>query len=499
MSNELINEKARGAMLSFAIGDALGWPFENVSKNLNRDNNQVNGFLKWVRRVRSPFWHDETVGAGEYSDDTQLVLAVGRSLLSENWVEHLKSKELPFWLTYERGGGRAILKAARGLCGGDVSSTEDLAKEYFAAGGNGGVMRILPHIIYHSDGTIEDIIDEVVEDVIISHGHPRAILGAACYTFAVHYLLQKDSPLSFAELAKVLHSERKRWGAAPNKARFSKWLDYAKSFCPYDFNTEWNRCYIEMRVALGNIISSLDEGFMSDDSKILESIGTFSKAGGAGDVSTLTAIYLFSKYVNAPELALGISAHLKDADTDTIAALTGGLLGAILGTEWIPYEWRNVQDWKYISALADSLVNKENSIGMDKIADSNCDSPIGKMKLISQVSIPSRYSIIKIEKYMLEYGQSIYIKSFSRKENIIDSENYAKHKKAISVMLNYTELRELTTNPLLSRITFRKVLQVLLGICEGKKTEEIAHVENVSKETVELLASYMLDKSEKSD
>lgn len=113
MSNiPTIEEKCKGAMLGAAIGDALGWPNE-FSKNEKRDAGPENKFYRWKRYTGGRYWrHDEEILAGEYSDDTQMILAVARSIITGEWEKNFSTVELPFWLEYERGGGRAVKNAA---------------------------------------------------------------------------------------------------------------------------------------------------------------------------------------------------------------------------------------------------------------------------------------------------------------------------------------------------------------------------------------------------
>lgn len=86
--------------------------------------------------------------AGEYSDDTQLLLAVARACLAGNqWLEHLRVVELPFWPTYQRGGGRAALTACRAWQDSSPPWASTKAASYFAAGANGAAMRIAPHVL----------------------------------------------------------------------------------------------------------------------------------------------------------------------------------------------------------------------------------------------------------------------------------------------------------------------------------------------------------------
>ncbi len=110
-------EKCKGAMLGTAIGDALGWPNEPRAKNRKKRIEVTDHFVEWTRSSNNPHWYDEKILPGEYSDDTQLTLSVARSIITGDWERFLAEKELPFWLRYERGGGGALLKAAKTLKG----------------------------------------------------------------------------------------------------------------------------------------------------------------------------------------------------------------------------------------------------------------------------------------------------------------------------------------------------------------------------------------------
>ena len=94
-------EKCKGAMLATAIGDALGWPNEPRSKNRAKKTKVMDNFVGWIRSSNNPRWHDEKILPGEYSDDTQLTLAVARSIIAGDWETFFAEKELPFWLNYE--------------------------------------------------------------------------------------------------------------------------------------------------------------------------------------------------------------------------------------------------------------------------------------------------------------------------------------------------------------------------------------------------------------
>jgi len=142
-------EKYTGALIGAAIGDALGWPNEQNSKNIRKNRNSIRTYVEWNRRAGGKYWpHEEKICAGEYSDDTQLIIATARSLLrGRQWSNFFRQAELPAWLKYERGGGgatkRAAQKWANNISPWDEKSNSPLEiKDYFMAGGNGVAMKM---------------------------------------------------------------------------------------------------------------------------------------------------------------------------------------------------------------------------------------------------------------------------------------------------------------------------------------------------------------------
>lgn len=423
----IIEDKCRGAMLATAIGDALGWPLEIRCKNQDKNPKLTGKFVDWIRSTNNPRWHAEKILAGEYSDDTQLMLSIARSIIAGNWEKFFAEKELPFWLNYERGGGRALLRAAKSCSQNNLQLWQTkFSNGYFSAGGNGAAMRILPHVIASSQNSdITTLILDIIKDTLITHGHPRAFLGAMCYAYALDYLKKKEAILEYGELVDALISGREYWTVKPDANIFGNWLNIAFQKCGYDFFSEWDISVNRMLRQLETIKAALRKGLMADDVKMLTNLECFGKASGAGDVAALAGVYLTSKYANNPVLAIKTAAYSLGADTDTIASMTGGLVGMLNGVEWIPTEWRTVQDFNCLVAMSDLLLsnNKKDEIeavvSLIKTTDSGWETtPIGKMKQVDFNSVPNgKQGQVIIKKWQTSLGQTLYTKSFQPNNN----------------------------------------------------------------------------------
>ncbi len=413
-------EKCKGAMLATAIGDALGWPIEQRSKNKARKPKASDFFVEWTRGCSQPAYHDERILPGEYSDDTQMMLAVARSIIIGGWEKHLAEKELPYWLQYERGGGGALLKAARSVSEKKVQLWQsNYTKDYFNAGGNGAAMRILPHVIAaKSSPDLLNLMLDVLKDTLITHGHPRAFLGATCYAYALNFLLRKDAVLEYGGLVSAVIEGQSIWGSFPNPELFGYWLGIANQYAGFDYVQEWKSVRDNMVRQFEYIKASLKKGLMIDDTKVLTDLECFGKVNGAGDVAVLAAIYLASRYANNPALGIKVPAFSFGADTDTLASMTGGLLGMLSGTSWIPPEWKRVQDYDCLVRTTELLLS-DNRIEAAKAELSEAKSPgsnwittpIGTIRLIDTKEVPNgKRGVVIIKKWQTALGQTLYTK-----------------------------------------------------------------------------------------
>ena len=351
------------ALLGAAVGDALGWPNEPNNQRLGHSRSGQKAapsgrFDEWERRVGGRFWASrEPVRAGEYSDDTQLLIATTRSLTRgvDGWFDWFARGELPAWLTYERGGGRATKAAAQAWAKRkapwEQTARQDVER-YFNAGGNGAAMRVLPHAL--TAGSMEQIRREVLANSIATHGHPRALLGALLYAAGLAIARQKTGSWQLGELLESVSAARWAWAEPPSSAEVP--LSWVKASALVSLNRDfgsWPQAVQEVEEALRVASGAVRRGALASDDSVLTEIGAKgSKIGGAGTISAVAALFLASRYAADPATALRVAAYEEEIDTDTIASMTGGLLGTMLGEAWIPAEWRHVQDADFLIQLA---------------------------------------------------------------------------------------------------------------------------------------------------
>ena len=372
-------DRFQGAVLLSTIGDALGWPTEFLDPNGNRKppfEVPVRDFVPWRKLVGGRWWgYEEKIAPGEYSDDTQLALAIARCI-TETGVfepERFAYEELPLWLQYERGGGKSVKTAARKLIGKNASWLHNFYKEddldYRSAGANGAAMRNLPvALVGVSDES--RIIKDSFLNAIITHGHPRAIIGAILFGLAVSYALTTSGDVKAEDFVEYLRSWIKHIGkAAVHDERITTWIRQWENDNGRDslsFKHLFNQTQQEALKYLDGILQ-----YKNTDSKTYYVfVGALDRSTkGSGLATVCVAIYLFLKYIDQPENGLTTAVNTFGSDTDTIGVFLGALLGAYHGMSAVPMRLLNkVQDRDYLLKTAKRLYSLAASDQQENLA-----------------------------------------------------------------------------------------------------------------------------------
>ena len=73
-------------------------------------------------------------------------------------------------------------------------------------------MRILPHCLLSATETnFEKIAKNIVANGVTTHGHPRALVGALAYGFAIWVALRETNTLQYGAILEKVLSEINSW------------------------------------------------------------------------------------------------------------------------------------------------------------------------------------------------------------------------------------------------------------------------------------------------
>jgi ADP-ribosylglycohydrolase/predicted enzyme related to lactoylglutathione lyase len=398
-------------------------------------------FEAWSKRSGGKFRpHEEKIAPGDYSDDTQLILAVARARLCDGrWWENLAFSELPFWTSYERGGGGATRRAATTLLSGTapwLSRKKEDVDRYFNAGGNGVAMRVLPHCLFHhTNESFDGLAVDILTDGVATHGNPRALVGALAYGYGLWTALKVRGTLGYGELLEKTRASKDIWSQLPDISdRWPHWRESANYFFG-DLEAAWSTVADEMDELLSITLAAISDGALAIDDETLEAIGCFnSKVNGAGTVAAAASLFLASRHAASPLEGISLAAQAEGADTDTIASMTGALLGAVVGSDWLSPLHHTVQDANYLTRMAERLrikaVDKEcrvNPLGKTEMesfyaelrgstSGQRIELPIGMDAVVSRHNgiVPKSAGLIADAWRLEAEGQTIFVKQLSQ-------------------------------------------------------------------------------------
>ena len=301
-------------------------------------------------------------------------------------------------------------------------------------------MRILPHALQSSQSSFEPISQAIMLNGLITHGHPRALLGAILYGFAVWHSLQRTGTLGYGELIETLISRFSEWSAMPSiDLEAPGWLLAAEQSLGRPYADLWTTTGQECLSLLNECQSAMKRGALALDEPVLRALGAFDKkVNGSGTIAAASAIYLASRYAADPLNGLMSAAFADGADTDTIASMTGGLLGTLVSAQWPRHFVEALQDHEYISQMALRLIEQGTIIAsLEDHTEFVSGSAIGQfekalpsMATSQEVTLPDRRKAILESKEQLptrvrnlaafrwklsvDDGQTIYVKKLER-------------------------------------------------------------------------------------
>jgi poly(ADP-ribose) glycohydrolase ARH3 len=325
MSPDKLRNKFRGSLLGVICGDVLGAPVEGLPAGRIRERfGRLTGIIPGED------------GVARYTDDTQMTLALGRSMLRQGKVDAADcAASYAACFDAARGYGRSagtIMTALRQGCSWSQSGTLLFPDGSF---GNGAAMRIAPVGLVYGTEPIDLLREAVRQAVYATHTHPEAIDGAVLLARSIG----RARDLAPQESAKLqaLWPELQELTSEPS-----------------------------LRDRLVLVRELLQQP--ASDAEAQRRLGS----GVRSRESVLFALFLALRYADQPLDGL-FAAVNAGGDTDTVAAMTGSVLGALHGAAIFPTEWLELLEAgedgvQGLLAVADGL----SELAMNRGALSGC-------------------------------------------------------------------------------------------------------------------------------
>jgi ADP-ribosyl-[dinitrogen reductase] hydrolase len=285
-----------GAIVGFAVGDALGMPAQFLTRNQIRRyyGKPIANFQK-----AHPGHASDFLPEGSYTDDTQMMLVTGECLIESGRMDPARQAEalLSWYLNTERHRTpmRANIRACKHLAAG-----KGWTRSGVFSSGCGAAVRMPPVGLLLLSNP-EALVKAALDDCTITHTEPRARAGAVAVACLIARLAQMTAKCSPGD--QVLETADRLAPIDQDMAAMLRWITQITHLPPEE--------------ALFEIGTSADS---------LEAIPA--------------AVYCFLKFPQQYEHAVLAAVNGGDA-ADSIAALTGSFVGAMCGIEVIPENWRS--------------------------------------------------------------------------------------------------------------------------------------------------------------
>ena len=287
--------KFKGGIFGLLIGDALGVPYEFCKPE------EISNIDKIEYEPPEGFEKSYDVPSGTWSDDGAQALCLLESLITKklfdiyDFAERLRKwADEGLWavdnIVFDIGSQTrsALLSYERG------ESPLKSGLIYPNGKGNGALMRVLPLALWHK-GTDKELVKDAHKQCLITHGHICNQVCCAFYCLVVRELLYNNSFFQSAyenALAKI-------------RTIYSDTPEYKQE--------------LELNIFSHDIIEGKGTGYVVDCLK-----------------SAFMVINQSNSYEEVVKKAISLG-----NDTDTTAAVAGGLAGVIYGYKNIPTRWIN--------------------------------------------------------------------------------------------------------------------------------------------------------------
>ena len=355
--SEAYLDKIRGCFVGGAAGDALGYAVEFQKED------QI--FQRYGNRGITEYKSDHLSGKALISDDTQMTLftangllvgdtrgamrgirALPRCYVAKSYFDWLKTQRMSYkeyknkplqdigwpdsWLLdvpelfNRRAPGSTCLYALRERDEGDVISESYIKAPLNDSKGCGGIMRVAPLALGYRHTSMDKLDMEGAEIAAITHGHSLGYMPAAVLVHVINRIVFGEEQNSLKDI--VLEAKE----AVADLFREDE--------------------HLKELTDIIDLATELSEN-ESDDLDNIHRIGE----GWVAEETLGIAIYCSLRHQNSFSDGV-IAAVNHNGDSDSTGAVTGNILGALLGNEAIEEKWKTDLELKdVIIEMADDI------------------------------------------------------------------------------------------------------------------------------------------------
>jgi ADP-ribosylglycohydrolase len=313
----LTTRQAQGMLIGLALGDALGRPVEFMA-------------FPAIKATYGPTGIQAPPDPALYTDDTQMTVALAEGLVEagDQDLDSLMRAVGHHFVTWrhspenDRAPGATCLRGIDRFEAGQPWSESGIAESK----GCGSAMRVAPigYLYQHDPARLRDV---ARASSLITHGHPAALAASVGAASLVRLALDGVSPESFLRLTYEVTA-----GMAD------------------DFEQALRR--------VGQVVN------WGDEVAAMRHIGE----GWVGEEAVALALYCVLRYPNDYAGAVRRAAN-SNGDSDSIACIAGGIMGARLGLDAIPAAWRKrCEHGSELLDLGARLATKREAMEADRAA-----------------------------------------------------------------------------------------------------------------------------------
>lgn len=309
----LDRDRARGMIFGLALGDALGWPVEFMARPEILANYGRGG-------IQAP--PDPAL----YTDDTQMTAAVAEALVEAGQRDldvlmGAVARHFIGWkrdpITPTRAPGATSIRGVNALERGAPWREAGVRDSK----GGGACMRVAPigYLYQYEPGRLQNV---ARAQGVLTHRHPTSDAACMAAAYLIKLALENVDPAEYVgRVLKFVGGVAPEFDAALERAREA---------------LEWT----DIEAALSHVGPTRGGGWIAEE---------------AVSMALFCVLRHPTDYVAAVRLGANIS-----GDSDSVASIAGGLMGARLGTKAIPPDWlARLENRAYLQDLAERLAAKK--------------------------------------------------------------------------------------------------------------------------------------------